>query len=246
MRVIVDGLMTEYVRVGRSDAPVVLMLPGWRASVADFVGLMKNQTDNFDIVALEFPGFGATETPPRAWDVQDYTNFVQKFIEKINLTEIRAIIGHSFGGRIMLNGCSSGQISAEKLIFIDSAGVRPKVSTRGKILRIVAKMARIFPENFRTKIGRKFSSTDYKATSGVMRETFKQIINLDLTPQMRQIKQSSLLIWGHDDDQTPLADAEIFAREIPRAKLEIVENAGHYVFLDQPEKVAKLIAEFLK
>jgi pimeloyl-ACP methyl ester carboxylesterase len=245
MKVIVDGLMTEYLRVGKNGAPVILMLPGWKAPVANFIGLMKNQTKDFDVVALEFPGFGVTETPPHAWTIQDYTDFVEKFIKKIGLKKIYAITGHSFGGRIMLNGCARGQLDAERLIFIDSAGVKPRVSTHGKILKIIAKLARILPSNLRMKVGRKFGSEDYKATSGIMRETFKQIVNLDLTPQMRQIKQPSLLIWGANDNDTPLSDAQVFVKEIPQAKLEIIENAGHYVFLDQPKKVAKIIGEFL-
>ncbi|MCL2451854.1 alpha/beta hydrolase [Candidatus Saccharibacteria bacterium] len=246
MQVIVDDLMTEYLRLGREDAPVVLMLPGWKASVADFAKLMKDQTNDFDVVALDFPGFGTTQTPGRAWTVQDYTDFVAKFIEKLGLKKIHAIIGHSFGGRIMLDGCARGQLNAKKLVFIDSAGVKPKVSMRNRIIRTAAKLARVFPEEFRTKIGRRFGSEDYKATSGVMRDTFRQIVNLDLTPEMCQIKQPTLLIWGADDTYTPLSDAEIFADKIPQAKLEIVEGAGHYAFLDQPEKVAKLIREFLR
>jgi len=246
MKVVVDDLMTEYLRTGKNGAPVILMLPGWKAPVADFVKSMKNQESDFDIVALEFPGFGVTETPLRAWTVQNYTDFVAKFIEKVGLKKIYAIVGHSFGGRIMLNGCANGQLNAEKLIFIDSAGVKPKISVRGKILKIIATLARILPGKLRTKVGRQFGSDDYNATSGIMRETFKRIVNLDLTPQMRQIKQPSILIWGADDTETPLSDARIFAKEISQAKLEIIENAGHYVFLDQPEKVSKLIGKFLK
>lgn len=237
--------MTEYLREGKSEAPVILMLPGWKAPVADLMGLMKDRADDFDVVALEFPGFGLTDVPPCVWTVRDYADFVAKFIEKISLKNIYAIVGHSFGGRIMLNGCASGQLNAEKLIFIDSAGVKPKISLRGKILGIVAKLSRVLPEGIRTKVGRKFSSDDYKATSGVMRETFKQIVNLDLTPQMRKIKQPSLIIWGADDTETPLSDARIFAKEIPQAKLEIIKNARHYVFVDQPEKVSELIKDFL-
>ncbi len=244
MKVVVDDLMTEYLRAGKVGAPVILMLPGWKAPVADFAALMKGS--NFDVVALNFPGFGVSETPPRTWTVQDYTSFVAKFIAKLSLAKIHAIIGHSFGGRIMLNGCASGQLDADKLIFIDSAGVKPRASTRGQMLKSLSKISRVLPEKQLGKLRQKFGSADYNDTSGVMRETFKQIVNLDLTPKMPQIKQPSLLIWGADDQDTPLADARIFAEKIPRAKLEIIESAGHYAYMDQPEKVAQLVKDFLK
>jgi pimeloyl-ACP methyl ester carboxylesterase len=79
-----------------------------------------------------------------------------------------------------------------------------------------------------------------------MKQSFQQIVNEDLTDLMPNVTQPCLLIWGEDDTETPVADAQVFAKSLPHAKLEIIKNTGHYAFMDAPEKVEKLITEFLK
>ena len=248
MKVIVDGLVTEYLRTGRADAPVVLLLPGWMSRAQNFAQLIEKLQRDYDVVTLNFPGFGVTENPPRSWSVQDYTDFTEKFIGKIGVKKIYAIVGHSFGGRVMLKGCASGQLHAAKLIFMGAAGVKPHVSMRSKIVKTSVKLSRVLPAGWRAKLSDKFSSDDYKnlRNNPVMRDTFKKVVDEDLTPLMPEVKSPSLLIWGRDDDQTPIAMAEVFAKNLPNADLKIIDNAGHYAFLDRPEEVARLVKEYLK
>ena len=239
--------MTEYLRSGKNGAPTLLFLHGWGSNAAVFKGLIDNLEKDFDVVALNFPGFSGTDQPPQVWDVQDYADWTEKFIEKAGLKEIHAIVGHSFGGRVMLKGISNSKFRAEKLIFMDTSGVKPRLDTRGKTIKLMARMSRILPSSLRAKVGQKFASTDYKNLQGdpIMRQTFQNIVNEDLTSAMPLVKQPSLLIWGADDTETPPADAKVFATKILHSQLEIIDQAGHYVFLDQPEKVLKLIKEFL-
>ena len=244
MKVIVDGLMTEYVEYGKGK--VILFLHGWGSNMAVFNDLIKfTMCDRGDIraVALNLPGFGGTDRPSTGWGVGEYAEFVAKFIKKLGLKDIYAIVGHSFGGRIMLKGVGEGQLSANKLVFMGSAGVKPPISTRRKMLKLGKPLAKL--PGFKN-LAAKMRSSDYAAASGVMREVFKNVIGEDLTGYMPKIKQPSLLIWGENDTETPVSDSEIFAAKIPGSTLHVVQGAGHYAFLDQPYKVARLMTEFLK
>ncbi len=251
MKIVVDGIMSEYWRAGKAGAPVVLFLPGWLSSASNFTGMMKKLEDDFDVISIDFPGWPKAEQPPHGWNISNYTDWIVKFLEKVGLNssqKIYAIIGHSFGGRVILKGLSSGKLKAEKAIFIDSAGVKPAVSMQGKLLKSVAKLSHFLPTNLQQKISQTFASQDYKnlKNNPVMRETFKKVIDEDLTGLMSQISAKTLLIWGAEDQDTPPADARVFANNIPDSKLEIIANAGHYAFLDQPEQVSKLVRTFLR
>jgi haloalkane dehalogenase len=55
----------------------------------------------------------------------------------------------------------------------------------------------------------------------------------------------TLILWGETDRFAPLAGARRFEREIPRARLVVIEGAGHFVYDEQPERCAREVRDFL-
>jgi haloalkane dehalogenase len=55
----------------------------------------------------------------------------------------------------------------------------------------------------------------------------------------------TLLLWGAEDEFAPLAAAERFEREIPGARLVVVDGAGHFVFDEEPGRCAEEVLGFL-
>ena len=55
----------------------------------------------------------------------------------------------------------------------------------------------------------------------------------------------ALIVWGRDDRIVPLECAERYQKALPHARLEIVENAGHFVDMEQPDVLAQLVARFV-
>ena len=62
---------------------------------------------------------------------------------------------------------------------------------------------------------------------------------------LRDIPHETLVVCGDDDPLVPIANARMLAERIPRAKLEVVERAGHLLLWDEPERVAPQIGEFV-
>jgi pimeloyl-ACP methyl ester carboxylesterase len=238
MKIIVDKIVINYADSGKGK--VVLLLHGWGSSSAVFDELAQVLSKSYRVISLDFPGFGESGMPGRVFAMGDFSDLVRSFLKKIKAEKIYAVVGHSFGGRVILK--SEDQFNAEKVIFIDSAGVKPKAKVLPKILKIGKPLAKL--PGFRA-LTKRISSSDYFATEGVMRETFKKVVNEDLVAEMPRITQPTLLLWGEDDQETPLADAELFHQEIKTSKLVVLKKAGHYVFLDQPEQSSATIKEFL-
>jgi len=95
------------------------------------------------------------------------------------------------------------------------------------------------------KMRRKYGSADYRNASPIMRQTLVKIVNEDLRNLLPQIKKEVLLIWGENDDSTPLSDGKLMEELLPNAGLAVIKNAGHYAFLEQPELFAKILDSYL-
>ena len=55
----------------------------------------------------------------------------------------------------------------------------------------------------------------------------------------------ALIVWGRDDRVVPLECGERYQKALPHARLEIVEGAGHFVDMEQPERLAELVTRFV-
>lgn len=249
----VDNIPVNYIDEGCGD--VILLLHGWGSNITLFEGIIKTLSPRHRVIAPDMPGFGKTPEPPKAWCVDDYVDFVMKFMESLKLTEV-SILVHSFGGRVLfkMNAREKLPYTIRKVVLIDSAGIMPKKTWRQKASLRLYKAARcimstkvlhfLYPdavEDMRKKRG----SADYNNATPTMRATLVKVVNEDLEPLIPLIKCPTLLIWGDADTATPIADAKTMERLIEDAGLVVCEGAGHYSFLEQSAKVHGALQSFL-
>jgi pimeloyl-ACP methyl ester carboxylesterase len=254
MKLVVSGLLTHYTQIGEPSAPVVVALHGWGASSQNFDGLSKHLAGRFRVLCLDLPGFGGTQAPPEPWHIIDYAHFVRAFLEKLDIQQVEAMIGHSFGGRVSIKATAQGVVSPNHIILIGSAGVAHTRTLRNQVFKVMAKTGKAVTalpglSQVRAKLRRRLydaaGSQDYVA-SGELRQTFLNTINEDLQADAAAITIPALLIWGANDIDTPPADGRILAGHMSYATFSLVADAGHYTHLDAPDRVYALIDEFLK
>ena len=249
----INGLKINYIAEGNGQQSV-LLLHGWGSNIKLFSYIIEHLSTDFKVFAPDMPGFGESDEPKEPWSVDDYTDFVIAFCEKMGI-ERCYIIGHSFGGRVIIKMMSRNSLpfSVDRIVLTDSAGIRPKQTLKKKIRsriykigkkilssKPVAKIAPDAMENFRQKNG----SADYNAASPVMRQCLVKVVNEDLTPLIPNINVPSLLIWGDKDDATPLSDGQTMETLIPDAGLVVFEGSGHYAFLEQGERFCRILDSF--
>jgi pimeloyl-ACP methyl ester carboxylesterase len=58
------------------------------------------------------------------------------------------------------------------------------------------------------------------------------------------VRARTLVVWGREDKVVPLECGEAYVQAIPGSRLSVIEKAGHFVDMEQPEALAKLISEF--
>lgn len=248
----IDDFPVNYIDEGKGDA--ILLLHGWGSNITLFDGIIKTLSPNHRVIALDMPGFGKTPEPQRAWSVDDYVDFIIKFIDSLGLKEFSVLV-HSFGGRVLfkMNSRESLPYIINKAVLIDSAGIMPKRTMKQKVSLKMYKFARsimstpvlhfLYPdavENMRKKRG----SADYNNATPIMRSTLVKVVNEDLKHLISQISCPTLIIWGDKDTATPIEDARQMEKLIADAGLVVCEGAGHYSFLEQPAKVHGALKAF--
>jgi len=74
----------------------------------------------------------------------------------------------------------------------------------------------------------------------------KEAATMDLRPRLKDITVPTLVIVGRHDFITNVSMAEEIVKSIPRARLEIFEDSGHFVLVEEPEKFYRVIKEFVE
>ena len=250
MQVEIDGKSIYYEELGNGKVPVVL-LHGWLADLETMRPIANGLLDNFKVYLVDIVGFGKSDKIEKPMNTYDYGNFLKSFLEKTKI-ENPILIGHSNGGRTIINAVGRDLVKPRKIILIDSAGLKPKRSIEYYIKVGIAKcgkaVLKILPggkkliEKLKSGVG----SEDYRNSSPVLKETMKTILNEDLTDMLSKINVPTLLFWGGLDTATPIEDGRKMEKLIPNCGLVEYPNSGHFSYLDNIENVKIVINEFLK
>jgi len=240
--------------------PPLIILHGWGSSGRVMMPLAEQLGDIRTCYMLDLPGFGNTAEPTTAWSIDDYTDMTEAFI-RANFTQPVDLLAHSFGGRITLKlgARPAGKELIEKVLITGGAGMKPKRSLSFFLKKHAAKTLKapflLLPSTARekalaklrqTKLWKSLGSGDYSKLSGVMRETFVKSVTEHLEPCLPDIPHEVLLLWGENDEATPLYQGRRMEKGIKNAALVKIENAGHYAFLDRPKHFASIAKAFFE
>ena len=222
----------------------IIILHGWGISGEKYgkvVQLFKKE--GYDVFSPDLPGFGNELLSKNAMSVDDYAGFTFEFLKKHKLKRVY-LIGHSFGGRVAIKFSVKYPQMVKGLILTGAPGIKHKLRLHKRIIMYVAV---IFGELFKfrpflsvkdfIRKGLYFMIGEwdyYKA--GDLRETFKKTIAEDLKQYLPALSMPTLLLWGENDRVIPLSDGKKIQKLIPKSTLVTIENAGHKVPYEQPEK----------
>ncbi len=249
MKVIVDDLAVNYELKGKGDR-LILMLHGWGDSLTSFHDLVIDLMPENMVVALDLPGFGATEAPHEVWDLDNYSSFVADFLAKLKLKP-DVVMGHSNGGALAIRAISLGKINPNKLVLLASSGIRDGQKGKRAITKAVAKAGKAttfwLPEQKKNNLRQKLYGTIGSDMLVVPRlqETFKRTVRQDVQADAKKLNLPTLLVFADKDPAIPISDAHKYNELIKGSILEVLKSDNHFIHQDQPGKIAALIQEFI-
>ena len=230
------------------DGDTVVVLHGWGGRIESMTPVIDCLSIAFRVVALDLPGFGESPPPRSVWGTEEYAAFVLSVMNSLGI-ERAHFVGHSFGAKTALSLSAAHPEMIAKMVLQGSSGLRsaPSLSVRAK--RLASRVAR--PLDRAGRAGRwlkkalyeRIASRDYE-NAGELREILVKVVNEDLTDILPLVQAPTLLVWGTADDAVPVAHGKVMERLIPDAGLVLFENAGHFAYLDEPERFCLITRHF--
>lgn len=238
MKISIKDLNINYIQYGKGKD--IVLLHGWGQNIEMMKPIGDNFSDRFRITILDLPGFGESDEPKNTWKIDDYELLLEEFIEKLKIKK-PIMIGHSFGGRLAIR--YSARNTIEKLVLFGSPCIRVQeaLPLKVRLLKSLKKLPGMnsFGEYMKKYIG----SRDYKAASPVMRQTLVEVVNEDLSKYAKEIEEPTLLIWGENDTEAPVAEAKELEKIMLDAALIILPGT-HYAYLENLQQVINILNNF--
>lgn len=233
--IIFEGRKVAYESFGRGRD--VVFLHGWGADATAFLFAAKRLAEKYRVTLIDFPGFGESEEPSRAFGVGDYARCVMALMDHLHIGHA-TFVGHSFGGRVCLELAARYPHVADKLALVDSAGLRPR---RGLKYYFSVYLHKILKKMGRSGLS---GSDDYKVLSPMMKRTFKRVVNYDQTPLLKRISCPTAVFWGRADRETPPYMARKLVRKIEDSHIFWL-NGGHFAYIDDMGTFMAVLGAFV-
>lgn len=249
MNAVIRSIPTTYERKGQKGTVKVLVVHGWGDNAAGWQDFQQRLSARYDVLVPELPGFGITPAPNKAWDLNDYAEFLSELLRELRFRP-EVIIGHSNGGAIAIRGLADGVLSARKLVLLDSAGLRSRFRSHTRTVRVLTRTGKVFsyalPRNWRKRVRHLvYRSLGPDVTvPEELRETFKRIVTDDVQSSAARLRLPTLILYGEDDEATPPQYGRVLHSLIDGSTFEVVGGAGHFVHLDKPDIVYDAITAF--
>lgn len=215
-------------------------------------------------IAPDLPGYGdSPPDPPGTWERN--VEAVERFRAALGLERV-TLLAHDWGALIGLRwacdhpGAASAIVVAGAGFFPDARwhGMANMLRTPGEGERLVSELDRVGLTRMLRAVGRGFGDqaieeyfkvfTTEEGRRGVL-ELYRSGDFADkLAPyqgKLASLGVPMLALWGEDDVFAPPAGAYRFRKEVPGTEVVVIEDAGHFMFEDAPERCARKVVEFL-
>ncbi len=226
--------------VGGSGDPVLYLHSGGGARITPAIERLA-ETRRIHMPVM--PGFDGTAPDPALRSMADFADLAAQVIDA-TIKGPCDVIGHSFGGLAASWLAVRHPDKLQLLVLVAPAGFRP--GGEAPITTDPAKLrAAMFahPENIRPD--GKTPEIQAANQAAAARRRSEIATDRDMVARLGEIKALTLILHGTKDGIVPLASARLVKERIPRAHLVYVYDAAHALDVDQPERWAELVGDFL-
>ncbi|MBI1731464.1 MAG: alpha/beta hydrolase [Gammaproteobacteria bacterium] len=266
---VINGMRLRYIKAG--SGPNLVLLHTLRTQLDIFQGIVPALAKRFTVYALDYPGHGYSEIPQADHEPKLFVAAVGGFLDQMKIDQA-TLAGVSIGGVIPLLLAAEGNPRVRRIVSINPYDyARGRGMARSAIAARVLVLCALVPvlgETFMRLRNRFVEGMifrggvgDPKAFPPALLEEMYVVGNrrghylafLSLLrhawkwenahAQYGKVKVPVLVVYGERDWSTA-AERDATVRAIPGARMEQVGGGGHFLSVDKPEEVARLITEF--
>ena len=254
----IDENKIRYLESGNSDNTLVL-IHGLGASANRWEYVIPHFEKNYRVIVPDLIGFGYSDKPLVDYTTDFFSEFLKKFLEKLDIKN-PVLIGSSLGGQIIAEYTLNNNNAVKKLIMISPSGVM-KHSTAALDAYV---MAALYPSQETAKSAFEMMSGSSKNIDPKIVEGFVKRMRLPnakmafmstllglknsqiLTEKLSSITVPTMVVWGELDPVIPVKYADSIVSTIKDCRFYRMDGCGHTPYVEVPETFVKIVMEFLR
>jgi pimeloyl-ACP methyl ester carboxylesterase len=267
LEVSVRGVRSPALTAGPPDgAEAVVFVHGNPGPADDWRDLLTRAGELGRAIAPNMPGYGRADKPKDfSYSVDGYAEYLAALLDQLGITRAH-IVTHDFGGPWALAWAARhpGALASATLINTGVAiGYQWHRYARiwrtpilGEVFMATASrpgarllLGRENPRLTRDQIDRIYDASRSWATKRAVLKLYRATPAAALAAPaaaLRPLDRPALVIWGTQDAYVPREQAERQRQAFPSAQVELLDGHGHWVMLEDPERVASLVIPFLR
>ncbi len=269
----IHGHRRAYVTAG--SGPVLLLLHGLGCDHTTWLPVVDQLAKRYTVIAPDLLGHGQSAKPRADYSVGGYANGMRDLLTVLGIDKV-TVVGHSFGGGVAMQFAYQYPERTERMMLVASGGLGPEVSPAIRAITTPGYHqvmgALTLPGVRQLGIGglRALSRTGWKSTRDLAevadiydtfrdphaRAAIRHVVRavVDWRGQIVTMADRSYLtegmplavVWGRDDKVIPVRHASNAAALAPRARVEVIPNAGHFPHKDHPHRFAKIVHDWVR
>ena len=271
--VTIHGHRRAYVKLG--SGPALLLLHGLGCDHLTWEPVLDRLAEHYTVIAPDLLGHGRSAKPRADYSVGGYANGTRDLLTVLGIDRV-TVVGHSFGGGVAMQFAYQFPERTERMVLVCSGGLGPEVTpiiraittpgyqqAMGVLtlpgirhvgiagLRVAAATGHRHARDL-GEVADIYDTFKDPAARAAIRHVVRAVV--DWKGQIVTMADRAYLtdvmpmavIWGQDDHVIPVSHAGNAAALAPKARVEIIPNAGHFPHKDHPERFARTLHDFVR
>jgi pimeloyl-ACP methyl ester carboxylesterase len=264
----VDGIRVHYQEAGERNAPALVLIHGFASSTLVWSKVFLPLAEaGFRVIAIDMLGYGYSEKPRNGqYTIAGQAKLLIGLLDRLGIKRA-ALVGSSYGGAVAATCALDYPRRVDRLILIGTVNnnrplnyklmrvfgsrvfgdvVSPLLIGSRRLLR--RRMKRVYDRHAWVLDERRVDARHLPLrAAGTQRAIIRTVRSWDaerISRDAHLIRKPTLLLWGENDREIPLADGERLHEEIPGSRLIVFLNCGHLPHEEYPEAFTKVVADF--
>jgi pimeloyl-ACP methyl ester carboxylesterase len=271
--VTIHGHRRAYVKAGQG--PALLLLHGLGCTHRTWLPVLDELARRYTVIAPDLLGHGESDKPRADYTLGAFANGMRDLLTVLDIDKA-TVVGHSFGGGVAMQFAYQFPERTERLVLVGSGGLGPEVSTAVKAITTTGfyqvmgaltlpgvrqvgslglkALSRTGIKEFRDfdEVAEIYESFRDPHARAAIRHVVRAVVDWQgqiVTMGDRAYLTEAMpmcVIWGEDDRVIPVSHAARAAELAPKARVEVLPNAGHFPHKDHPERFVKILNDFVR
>ncbi len=256
----VQGVHVRYRMLG--EGPTVVLIHGYGASLDSWSGVAEVIAQRHKVIAIDLKGFGWTSRPPGDYSPAAQAHLVWDVLDHLGVGDA-ALVGHSWGSSVVLAMALESPRRVRRIALYSAYVYDEQVPSffrwaqtgAGEALFSLYYQQRIdervplayHDERWITqaRVDRVIGEMDRPGTVAAALATARGHHFAAQVARYPSIDRPVLLLWGADDQVTPLRFGQRLASELPDAALEVYPACGHIPMVEARNPSTRDLVRFL-